>query len=246
MVLNPDPGTVDDPVMATSTSTRRGVAMLAAAATMLTFSASCRTLEPPTNPDVAAGSAPSTTLRTAVPGAPSVVTTAPTTTTTSTTAGNQVPTGTVILAAPPTTAPRVQPRLVIPPAETTTTTVPPTTTTAVGTVLLKVRDTRLGLIIVDVIGHTLYASAADPAGEGLCSGACTAQWVPIPGYVVLTDAGVNVALVGRVTRADGLVQLTYAGLPLYRLHNEPLGALMGHGDGAQWFTVSPEGSLLTG
>ncbi len=246
-MLNPGTDTADDPVMATIRSSRRhAVTVLAdtvaavAAAAVLLSTASCRTLEPPTAADTAVETgAPSTTRRVPVYGGTSVVTTA------TTAPGAQVPTGTLKLETPPTAAPPVQARVEVPPPETTTT-VPPTTTTAVGTVLVKARDSRLGLILVDAVDHTLYASATDPDGLGLCTGACTEQWVPIPGYLVLTDGPVNTALVGRITRSDGLVQLTYAGLPLYRLNNEPLGATMGHGDAAQWFVVSTEGSLLAG
>ncbi|MFN0029901.1 MAG: hypothetical protein ACKV2O_22325 [Acidimicrobiales bacterium] len=240
--------TVDDPVMAFTRSSPRHAATLAGAAAaiaVLMFTASCRTLEAPgtdaagTAADANGVTSPATTRRAPLYGGTSVVTT-------STTApGAQVPTGTVKIETPATNPPPMQPRTVVPPAETTTT-VPPTTTTAVGTVLLKVRDSQFGLIVVDGVNHTLYASAADPSGVGLCSGACTEQWVPIPGYLVITDGAVNPALVGRVARADGLVQLTYAGLPLYRLNNEPLGVTMGQGDAAQWFVVSIEGSLLAG
>lgn len=223
--------------MATTRSSRRHAATLTAAVAVLTLTTSCRTLEPPTA--AADATSPSTTRHSTIHGGTNVVTTS------ITARADQVPTGTVKLETPPTTAPPVQARVAIPPAETTTT-VPPTTTTAVGTVLLKARDSQLGLILVDAVDHALYASATDPGGVGLCTGACTEQWVPIPGYLVLTDGAVNPALVGRIARADGLVQLTYAGLPLYRLNNEPLGLTMGHGDGAQWFVVSTDGSLLAG
>lgn len=124
------------------------------------------------------------------------------------------------------------------------TTVAPTTTTAVGTVLVKVRQSPLGAVLTDGINHTLYASATDTAGAGTCVAPCTDQWVPISGQNMLADVGVESALLGRITRVDGVVQLTYNGRPLYRLNNEPLGDIMGHGDAATWYVVDPAGNLI--
>lgn len=126
--------------------------------------------------------------------------------------------------------------------------IPPTTvaptTTAVGTVLIKVRQSPLGAVLTDAINHTLYASATDTAGAGTCVAPCTDQWVPISGENMLADVGVESALLGRITRVDGVVQLTYNGRPLYRLNNEPLGDIMGHGDAATWYVVNPAGNLI--
>ncbi len=132
----------------------------------------------------------------------------------------------------------------IPPTTIPPTTVIPTTTTAVGTVLVKVRQSPLGAVLTDGINHTLYASATDTAGAGTCVAPCTDQWVPISGQNMLADAGVESALLGRITRVDGVVQLTYNGRPLYRLNNEPLGDIMGHGDAATWYVVDPAGNLI--
>ena len=133
---------------------------------------------------------------------------------------------------------------IIPATTIPATTVAPTTTTAVGTVLVKVRQSPLGAVLTDGINHTLYASATDTAGAGTCVAPCTDQWVPISGQNMLADVGVESALLGRITRVDGVVQLTYNGRPLYRLNNEPLGDIMGHGDAATWYVVDPAGNLI--
>lgn len=127
-----------------------------------------------------------------------------------------------------------------PGAGETTTTVATTTSTTYppGTVVIKVRRTTdLGVILVDGENHTLYASMADVNNEGTCHGECTAQWVPIAGDKVAAGEGVVPGLIGAVTRADGIVQLTYGGHPLYRLNNEPIGEAMGQADAGTWFTL---------
>lgn len=124
--------------------------------------------------------------------------------------------------------------------DTTTTTAATTTSTTfpAGTVVIKVRATTdLGVILVDGENHTLYASMADVNDEGTCHGACTGQWVPIAGDKVAAGEGVVPTLIGAITRADTIVQLTYGGHPLYRLNNEPIGEVMGQGDANTWFVL---------
>lgn len=119
-----------------------------------------------------------------------------------------------------------------PSTSSTSTTLPP------GTVAVKVRTSAdLGVILVDGENHTLYASIADVNNEGTCAGECTAQWVPIVGNTVAPGDGVRSDLIGAITRADTLVQITYGGHPLYRLHNEPIGEVMGQADAATWYVV---------
>ncbi|MGE3355405.1 MAG: hypothetical protein AB7O92_02165 [Acidimicrobiia bacterium] len=131
--------------------------------------------------------------------------------------------------------------------EAPTTTTPPSTTTSLppGAVAINVRQTtQYGPILVDGENHTLYASIADVNNEGTCHGACTAQWIPIAGNTVAPGDGISTSLIGAITRADTIVQLTYGGHPLYRLNNEPIGEAMGQGDAATWYVVSAQTGAL--
>jgi len=61
-------------------------------------------------------------------------------------------------------------------------------------------------------------------------------------------AGVNAALLGTITRADGSAQVTYAGHPLYRfISDNAAGDSTGQGVnafGAPWYVVSPSGAQI--
>jgi hypothetical protein len=54
--------------------------------------------------------------------------------------------------------------------------------------------------------------------------------------------GVDPALVGTITRADGGTQVTLAGWPLYRYIGDPKpGAWKGQGVNGKWFVAAPTG-----
>src|SRR2546426_1150650 len=81
---------------------------------------------------------------------------------------------------------------------------------------VSVHSSRFGQILFDGRGFALYGFTKDPRGRSACSGACPKVWPP---YIVRSapraDAGVKSSLLGTTRRADGRLQATYAGRPLY-------------------------------
>ncbi len=79
-----------------------------------------------------------------------------------------------------------------------------------------VRSSAYGRILFNGRGRALYAFTRDPHGRSVCSGACAAAWPP---YLVPSRAragnGVKGALLGTTKRANGKIQVTYGGRPLY-------------------------------
>ena len=77
----------------------------------------------------------------------------------------------------------------------------------------------LGEIITDGKGFTLYMYAPDHRGTSQCSGFCAQQWPPLILPLAVTrpkaGPGAHVSLLGTVRRADGELQETYGGWPLY-------------------------------
>jgi predicted lipoprotein with Yx(FWY)xxD motif len=73
-----------------------------------------------------------------------------------------------------------------------------------------------GRVLFDGRGFALYAFTRDPRGKSVCTGACAKAWPP---YVVKTQpraaSGVKARLLGTTRRADGALQVTYAGRALY-------------------------------
>ena len=68
-------------------------------------------------------------------------------------------------------------------------------------------------VLTDSRGLTLYWFALDKAGQSNCNGSCAAYWPPVAGAPV-AGSGVTGTL-GTIHRADGSVQATYNGHPLY-------------------------------
>lgn len=123
---------------------------------------------------------------------------------------------------------------------------PETLAAPAGTVLTANSTAQLGAVVVDGLGWTLYRFDGDTAQPPTsnCAGDCATTWPPVlaePG-TPLTVEGVDQAAIGTVTRADGGVQLTIAGWPVYRFAADAApGATDGHGVGGKWFAVTPEG-----
>jgi predicted lipoprotein with Yx(FWY)xxD motif len=104
----------------------------------------------------------------------------------------------------------------------------------------------LSPIVENGAGFTLYRFDKDSPNPAVsnCNGACAATWPPVlvrPGTRVFLD-GVPKHEVGVVRRADGALQLTLGGWPIYRFSKDTApGQTNGEGVGGIWFAVSPEG-----
>lgn len=97
--------------------------------------------------------------------------------------------------------------------------------------------------LVDGAGMSLYLYTEDPAGSSACVDRCVVNWPPL-----LTDGapgageGVDADLLGTLERADGGLQVTYAGHPLYRYARDAsAGDTRGQGLGERFFLVAPTG-----
>ena len=81
---------------------------------------------------------------------------------------------------------------------------------------VSAHSSKYGQILFDGRGFALYAFTKDPRGRSVCRGACAAVWPP---YIVRSaaraGAGVKRSLLGTTRRADGRLQVTFAGRPLY-------------------------------
>src|SRR5579864_345464 len=76
--------------------------------------------------------------------------------------------------------------------------------------------TKLGTIVVDSKGITLYDFVKDKGTTSVCYGACAALWPPLltQGKPV-AGPGVKASLLGTTKRKDGKLEVTYGGHPLY-------------------------------
>jgi predicted lipoprotein with Yx(FWY)xxD motif len=101
-------------------------------------------------------------------------------------------------------------------------------------VVASAKKAKVGNVIVDAQGRTLYRFTAEAQGRPVCTGACVTTWPP----ATTATAGGLPAHVATVKRDDGKLQLTYDGHPLYRYAGDSSTAdANGQGVGGQWFVV---------
>ena len=128
------------------------------------------------------------------------------------------------------------------PATATATTQPPRST-------VTVRSSPYGRVLFDGAGHVLYGFTHDAHGKSLCTGACARAWPP---YVVRARARAGAGVTGRrlatIRRADGSLQVTYFGRPLYYYVGDrrPGQILCQNATeyGGVWRVVRPSGALV--
>jgi predicted lipoprotein with Yx(FWY)xxD motif len=110
---------------------------------------------------------------------------------------------------------------------------------------------RLGTILVDGKGRTLYLFKADTPDTSACSGTCAAAWPPLL-TTGAAKAGQNIKsnLLGTSKRSGGATQVTYNHHPLYLYAGDAAaGDTNGQGldqFGALWYVVNPQGNAVTG
>ena len=86
---------------------------------------------------------------------------------------------------------------------------------AQGTAGSALRTARIGgvTVLTNAQGRTLYSFAPDTPTKSVCNGSCAAYWPPVRGPL---SAGRGVTgRLGTIRRADGSIQETYDGHPLY-------------------------------
>jgi predicted lipoprotein with Yx(FWY)xxD motif len=106
-------------------------------------------------------------------------------------------------------------------------------------VVTSAKKAKVGSVIVDAQGRTLYRFTAEAQGLPVCTGACLGTWRP-----VLTSSAPGLPEhVATVRRPDGgKLQLTYDGHPLYRYAGDRSKAdAHGEGVGGQWYVVKAVG-----
>jgi predicted lipoprotein with Yx(FWY)xxD motif len=124
----------------------------------------------------------------------------------------------------------------------------PATTAATGATI-AVKSSKLGKILVDDQGRTLYLFEKDKSPTSTCSGACAAAWPPdTTNGTPMASSGAIAADLNTSARADGSTQLVYHGHPLYRYSGDvKAGDTNGEGldqFGAEWYVLSPTGNKI--
>ena len=112
------------------------------------------------------------------------------------------------------------------------------------TQLKAVDDTKLGKILTDVQGRTLYRFDKDSAWpmKSNCTGACLDTWKPAKPVDKTKLSGVARKLVGTYTRPDGTKQLEINCWPVYWFTGDSQpGDTNGQGKMGLWHAVTDQG-----
>jgi predicted lipoprotein with Yx(FWY)xxD motif len=109
--------------------------------------------------------------------------------------------------------------------------------------VIRVARSRLGRILVDGKGRTLYVYTPDKRNRSVCYDGCSKVWPPatVPGRP-RAGRGVSASALGTTRRRDHSLQVVYHGHPLYRMVADTRpGQIEGQGYDGVWFVVSPSG-----
>jgi len=110
---------------------------------------------------------------------------------------------------------------------------------------IELAETELGIVLVSN-GLTLYGFTPDAQGPSVCNDDCEAAWPPL---VLEGDAsvgdGLDGALFGTAARADGTLQATIDGWPLYFFSGDAApGDTNGQSLNDVWWVVDASGTLI--
>jgi predicted lipoprotein with Yx(FWY)xxD motif len=110
-------------------------------------------------------------------------------------------------------------------------------------------NSKLGKILVEGEGRTLYLFEADKGTTSTCEAACATAWPPLTtADQPVAGAGVSASELGITKRRDGTTGVTYNGHPLYTFSGDSAdGQTLGQGVdafGAEWYALSAAGNAI--
>jgi predicted lipoprotein with Yx(FWY)xxD motif len=114
---------------------------------------------------------------------------------------------------------------------------------------IELTNTKLGKVLADGSGRTLYLFEKDKGPKSTCFGACATAWPPVTTTGKPTALkGVSASKLGTINRGHGVKQVTYNGHPLYRFVKDT-GPRQTHGEGlkafgAEWYALSAAGKKV--
>ena len=107
-------------------------------------------------------------------------------------------------------------------------------------------DATLGNILTDVDGNTLYYFTKDAEPDAsACTGGCVTNWPVFYKSSPSIGMGLDAADFGSFQRADGAMQTTYKGWPLYYFVNDAnAGDTNGEAKNNVWFVAKPDYGIM--
>lgn len=115
-----------------------------------------------------------------------------------------------------------------------------------GAAVVSLGNTKVGMVLVDSNGMTLYDFHKDKGTTSSCYGACAENWPPMQSEGEPTVGnGASASKLGTTERKDGTTQVTYDGHPLYTyVGDQGPGEANGNdisAFGGQWYALKGNG-----
>ena len=98
-----------------------------------------------------------------------------------------------------------------------------------------VQKDKVGMVMTNPKGMTLYTFAKDTTGVSTCNGGCLQVW---PAYIAPSKTGNLPANISVIKRSDGTLQYAWKGMPLYYYAKDgDSGDAYGNGIGGVWSVI---------
>lgn len=117
----------------------------------------------------------------------------------------------------------------------------PTAPGAPAKAALTVEKTKIGYVLANATGRTVYWYGRDVRGSGKssCNDVCLNAWPAVTGMPAAAPGVKLKGKLGSITRPGGTVQATYNGYPLYTYASDMApGDTTGNGVGGQWHVIT--------
>ena len=120
---------------------------------------------------------------------------------------------------------------------------------ASSTAKVELSHTKLGRVLADGSGRTLYLFEKDKGPKSTCSGACATAWPPVTTTgKPKAGAGVSASKLKTTSRSGGVKQVVYNGHPLYRFVKDTAPRQTKGQDinafGAGWYVLNAAGKKI--
>jgi predicted lipoprotein with Yx(FWY)xxD motif len=108
---------------------------------------------------------------------------------------------------------------------------------------------KLGNVLTGPDGRTLYLFEKDTSTSSTCTGSCATAWPPmVTQGAPQAGSGLQAGLLGTFQRADGTMQVTYGGHPLYYFIKDTARGTAAGQDitafGAGWYVLGADGKKV--
>jgi predicted lipoprotein with Yx(FWY)xxD motif len=113
---------------------------------------------------------------------------------------------------------------------------------------LKVAESKVGQIVVDGKGMSVYYYTKDTkdSGTSACTGGCLTAWPPVTTTSATPSVEGVMGTLGTIATPDGKKQVTINGMPIYYYaKDKAAGDITGQGVNSVWYLVAPSGEMIT-